>query len=107
MRELYELFCRCLPFAVREEAHARALLAAEENTVLTERDGNGKLIGAAVAHKNNILLLCVEEACRGQGIGSRLLERRKPTSVLPDSIQSPWVREKITWCPVCPAVLRR
>jgi len=75
VKELYELFCRCLPFAVREEAHARALLSAEENRVFTQWNEEGKLIGAAVVHKNNILLLCVEEACRGQGIGSQLLEK--------------------------------
>ena len=28
-----------------------------------------------MVHKNNILLLGVEEACRRQGIGSRLLEK--------------------------------
>lgn len=72
MNELFNLYRRCFPFCVREESVVRALL--DSNPVIGEY-ACGKLIGAAVTEKNNILLLCVDRAYRNQGIGSRLLDQ--------------------------------
>lgn len=72
--ELYRLFRRNFPFAVREEKTARAILADERNHVLEQRDSAGKLIGASVLHKNTLYLLCVDAAYRNRGLGSQLLK---------------------------------
>ena len=73
MQELYDLYKRNFPFCVRAESAVRRLLNA--GTVLEERTGAGKLIGAAVLDENNILMLCVDPPYRHRGIGSRLLEK--------------------------------
>ena len=71
--ELYRLFCRNFPMIVREEAVARSILTHEGNRVIEKRDAQGRLIGAAVIHNDAILMLCVDEEYRRQGIGSELL----------------------------------
>ena len=71
--ELSGLFRRSFPFAVREEAAVRRVLGDERNRVLRRRDASGRLIGAAVARGDAILLLCVDEAHRRQGLGGELL----------------------------------
>lgn len=71
--ELYRLFRRNFPMIVREEAVARGILAHEGNRVIERRDEQGHLIGAAVIHDNAVLMLCVDEDYRRQGIGSELL----------------------------------
>lgn len=71
--ELYSLFRRCLPGAVRAEDTARAILADEQNTVLERRDAEGALVAASVMHGDVIYMLCVDEHMRGRGIGSELL----------------------------------
>lgn len=69
---LYELFRRNFPDTVRAESTARRLLSAPENQIFTEtRDG--RIVGAAVLHKSNLLMLAVDAAYRRQGIGTRLL----------------------------------
>jgi len=70
--ELYECFRRNFPDTVRAESTARRLLSAPENKIFTEtRDG--RVVGAAVLHKSNLLMLAVDAAYRRQGIGARLL----------------------------------
>lgn len=71
--QLYDLFIRNLPYAVREKETALEILGNPENRVFFRADENGSLFAAAVVHKSNILLLCVDEAHRGKGIGSELL----------------------------------
>lgn len=71
--ELYRLFRRNFPMIVREEAVVRGILGHEGNRVIEKRDAQGHLIGAAVVHGNAILMLCVDEEHRRQGIGSELL----------------------------------
>ena len=73
MSELYDLFRRNFPFCVREEKLARQLLDDSGNVILWQQDDRGRLIGAAVVQENNILMLCVDEEFRKNGIGSRLL----------------------------------
>lgn len=72
-RETYPFFRRCLPFIVREENAARILLEHPENHLITRRDPSGMLIGLSVLRGDTIYLLCVDESCRRQGIGSALL----------------------------------
>lgn len=74
MDELYELYLRNFPLIVREEAVVRHILAHQGNRIIERRDGQGRLIGAAVVNGNAILMLCVDEGYRRQGIGSLLLE---------------------------------
>lgn len=75
LRETYTLFRRTLPYVVREEETALRILGNKENTIIEERNAGNQLIGVSVIHKNTILLLCVEEDYRRQGIGSQLLEQ--------------------------------
>ncbi len=72
---LYALFRRNFPFARREEETARDILSNPENRIFIHKDDAGNLIGAAVVHKNTILLLCVDAPFRNRGVGSMLLEK--------------------------------
>ena len=71
---LYALFKRNFPFVRRKEETARDILSNPENRIFIHKDDTENLIGAAVVHKNTILLLCVDAPFRNQGIGSKLLE---------------------------------
>lgn len=73
MNEWYDLFRRNFPYCVREERVVRRLLDDGTNSVFRRWDECGRLIGAAVVQENNILMLCVDEEYRKQGIGSSLL----------------------------------
>lgn len=73
-KAVYELFRRTLPFIVRDEETALRIIGNKENKIIEERNTENQLIGVSVIHKNTILLLCVEESYRNQGIGSRLLK---------------------------------
>lgn len=72
--ELYQLFRRNFPFAVREERTAKAILSHEKNQVLEKRNAEGNLIGASVLCGNTVYLLCVDKPYRNKGLGTRLLE---------------------------------
>lgn len=72
---LYALFRRNLPYAVREEETALSILQNPENRIFIHKDDCGAIVGTAVVHKNNILLLCVDERFRRRGIGSMLLKK--------------------------------
>lgn len=71
--ELVSLFRRNFPFVVREEATVRRILENKECKIIERRNEQNTLIGAAVVHKNTILMLCVDKEYRKQGIGSDLL----------------------------------
>lgn len=73
--ELTSLFRRTFPFIVREEATVRRILENNENIVIEKRSTQNDLIGAAVIHKNTILMLCVDKEYRNRGIGSELLKQ--------------------------------
>lgn len=72
--ELILLFKRNFPFVVREEATVRRIIESKENIVIEKRSTRNDLIGAAVIHKNTILMLCVDKEYRNRGIGSELLK---------------------------------
>ena len=73
--ELYDLYRRSLPFIVRDQETVMGILSNAGNTIMEQRDGQNKLIGASVVNQNPILLLCVDGEHRGRGIGTSLLER--------------------------------
>lgn len=73
--ELYKLYRRSLPFIVRDQETVMGILSNAGNTIMEQRDGQDKLIGASVINQNTILLLCVDGEHRGRGIGTSLLER--------------------------------
>lgn len=75
LKEIYELFRRTLPYVVRDEETVLRILENKDNKIMEERNAENQLIGVSVIHKNTILLLCVEEAYRKQGIGSGLLRQ--------------------------------
>ncbi|MBR3927915.1 MAG: GNAT family N-acetyltransferase [Clostridia bacterium] len=70
---LLALFRRNFPFARREEETALAILENPENRIFVHKDDQETIVGAAVVHKNNVLLLCVDEPFRNRGIGTKLL----------------------------------
>lgn len=71
--EIISLFRKCLPFIVRADETAFRIISNPENHIITRRADDGALIAVSVVHKNCILLLCVDELYRRQGIGSALL----------------------------------
>lgn len=71
MNQLFDLYRRSFPCCVREDAVALSLM--DKATVICRRDSAGNLLGASVIEDNNILLLCVDNSHRHQGIGSELL----------------------------------
>ena len=75
MREVYKLFRETLPYIVRDEETVLRIIENPDNKIIEERNEEQKLIGVSVIHKNTILLLCVEEKYRNQGLGSRLLKK--------------------------------
>ena len=74
VRELAELFRRNFCWAVRSDEAVEAALGHPANVVLEWRE-RGRLMGAAVMRRNTVLMLCVDERARRQGIGSALLAR--------------------------------
>ena len=73
-QELIALFRACLPFVVRSDADIASAARHADSRVLTRRSGDGELIGAAIVNRETILMLCVAEPWRRQGIGSGLLQ---------------------------------
>ncbi len=74
VRELAELFRRNFGWAVRSDEAVEAALGHPANVVLEWRE-RGRPMGAAVMRRNTVLMLCVDERARRQGIGSALLAR--------------------------------
>ena len=72
--ELYALFVRNFPFAVRSEGIARRILSSKENKIFAYDDG-GSLFAAAVVLDNAIIMLCVDKEYRNKGYGKSLLKQ--------------------------------
>jgi len=79
MDDIYNLFCTSFPYYVHASQKVRALLENKACHTLVRRSGEGVLMGAAVVYKNTLLLLCVDVAYRGRGVGSKLLEEAEET----------------------------
>ena len=94
--ELVALFHRNFPFTVREEATVAEILSKNENIVFEKRNDLDEFIGAAVVHKDTLLLLCVDEAYRKQGIGSELLHDGKEDVVVKE--QKRWEQKQDEKC---------
>lgn len=75
VQELADIFRRNFPLVVRDHASVLRILGNDENIVFEERSAQNTLIGAAVVNKSTILMLCVDQEYRRQGIGSRLLKK--------------------------------
>ena len=75
INELFELYRRNFGVFRRDENTVREILGDDENTIITERDGTGNLVGASVINENTVLMLAVDKTHRGRGIGSSLLEQ--------------------------------
>jgi len=71
--EYIALFRRNFPFIVREEATVRDIFENKECNILERRNDRRELVGAAVVHRNTLLMLCVDKEYRNRGIGSGLL----------------------------------
>lgn len=74
LQERVEIFRRNFPYIVRDDGAVRRILSHPENYFIERRRADGALIGLSVVNRNVILLLCVDEACRQQGLGTQLLE---------------------------------
>lgn len=74
-QNIFKLFRKCFPYIVRDDSTAIQILSHEGNTFVEEHNKSGDLVGVSVINENVILLFCVEEAYRNQGIGSRMLKR--------------------------------
>jgi len=71
--ELITLFRRNFPFIVRSEDTVQNIIENKECKVIERCDDQNGLIGAAVVHKNALLMLCVVKKYRKNGIGTELL----------------------------------
>ena len=100
-KEIYELFRKTLPYVIRDEGTVLRILGNPENTTIAERNPENQLVGVSVIHKNTILLLCVEDAYRSQGIGPGFwnsLSKQLKTQAM----MRLWsVSARIILCPVC------
>lgn len=73
-QELFEIYKRNFPFNIREEEKEISMLSNPNNYIIEKRNKDNILIGVSVINKNTILVLCVDEEYRNQGIGTYLLE---------------------------------
>lgn len=73
VREIFEIYERNFPFSKREGEIVLHILNHESNIVFEKRDNRNQLIGVSVVNRNTVLLLCVDEEYRNQGIGTELL----------------------------------
>ncbi len=74
MNQIYQLIRRNIPDLVRSEEEIMRLLKNPDTRVITLKNRDESEIMAGTAYLNNtILFLCVDEAHRGDGIGSHLL----------------------------------
>lgn len=71
-QDLYALYSQCFPKHPVALETFRRQLCPEKARVFAEY-GQGRLVGCALVHGNSIPMLCVDQTCRRQGVGSRLL----------------------------------
>lgn len=71
--EIIDIFKKEFSFVLRDDNTTYSVLSNPNNTIFTECDKNGNLIGFSVVYKNTIYLLWVKKEFRKRGIGSKLL----------------------------------
>lgn len=71
--QILELFKRSFPYIIRDDETVLNILSNESNKIIAKTDMQNKLIAVSVINKNSILLFCVDEEYRNQGIGTDLL----------------------------------
>lgn len=77
MNELYSLYKSCFSGAdiAAEDVFEDVLQRNKQANVITETDQSSKLIGAAITVKDVIAAIFVDKDSRGNGIGSKLLDK--------------------------------
>lgn len=77
MNELYSLYKSCFSGAdiVAEDVFEDVLQRNKQANVITETNQSGSLIGAAITVKDVIAAIFVDKNSRGNGIGSKLLDK--------------------------------
>ena len=77
MNELYSLYKSCFSGAdiVAEDVFEDVLQRNKQANVITETNQSGSLIGAAITVKGVIAAIFVDKNSRGNGIGSKLLDK--------------------------------
>ena len=77
MNELYSLYKSCFSGAdiVAEDVFEDVLQRNKQANVITETNQSGSLIGAAITVKDVIAAIFVDKSSRGNGIGSKLLDK--------------------------------
>lgn len=77
MNELYSLYKSCFSGAdiVAEDVFEDVLQRNKQANVITETNQSGSLIGAAITVKDVIAAIFVDKDSRGNGIGSKLLDK--------------------------------
>lgn len=73
MNKYYDMFRRNFPYVSREDKTINEILNNKNNIVIEKRDKK-KLMGVSIINKNAILMLCVEEQYRNNGVGTFLLK---------------------------------
>ena len=75
MNKYYDMFRRNFPYVSREDKTINEILDNKDNIVIEKRNEQEELIGVSIINKNTILMLCVDEEYRNQGIGTDLLNK--------------------------------
>lgn len=70
--EYHQLYMSCFPDYPTTPETFRSVLRPDLARIV-ERRHNGRLLGFALVHPGSIPVLCVDAACRGQGVGSAIL----------------------------------
>lgn len=78
--ELKSLYRECFPYDLRDEHTLDSVFSDKTSSFLTREDENGRIIAAAVLHKNSVYMLAVAKEYRWRGIGSSLLGECEKTA---------------------------
>ncbi len=77
MNELYSLYRSCFSGAdiAAEDVFEDVLSENKQTNIITETDQSGRLIGAVITVEDVIAAIFVDKSSRGNGIGSKLLDK--------------------------------
>lgn len=72
--ELSYMFRKNFPDIIRDENKVRQILSNKGNCIIERRNENRELIAVSVINQSTIIMLCVNEEYRNNGIGNKLLQ---------------------------------